>query len=144
MKKTAGPWKTVEADDDVAAQVAETYASCEGTCPSGPTFNDAKFSRDCEAAGIRMTAKGEPSQTTTGACQDVVATGGKTWIVVGDWAANEAHLVDVDMDNIWTSENESGWTWQEVTGAHGEMIGEFENEQDAMAACAAFHQGAAA
>ena len=52
---------------------------------------------------------------------------------VGDIAAHEGFTTKRHADDVWTPENESGWTYQEVTGAHGRVLYEGPSEEKARA-----------
>lgn len=53
------------------------------------------------------------------------------YFVIKDRAAHDAHIVDVYMDDIWTSDNQSGWTYQEISGPHGNADGPFSSLEKA-------------
>lgn len=53
------------------------------------------------------------------------------YIVVGDIGAHDGHIEIVEMDDIWNGENPTGWTWQDITGPHGSVIGECDTEAEA-------------
>lgn len=57
----------------------------------------------------------------------------KTWFAVGN-TAEHSGFVTARLDrDAWTSKHESGWTYQDVTGAHGSILGEFDTESEAQA-----------
>ena len=53
------------------------------------------------------------------------------FIAVGDTAAHNGYIREMDADDVWCNENPSGWTYQDVTGAHGHILGEFDTEEEA-------------
>ncbi len=58
------------------------------------------------------------------------------WFAVCDVAAHEGHITSEWADNVWGSGHESGWTYQEVTGAHGRVLYEGPDEEEARAVLA--------
>jgi len=55
------------------------------------------------------------------------------FLVIAKRAEHSAHVVVENLDDIWTPNNPAGWTYQELTGAYGDVLGEFESEEDANA-----------
>lgn len=58
----------------------------------------------------------------------------KCWMVIGDVGAHEGRVVEVDLDDARTDENPGGWTYQELTGAHGAVLSEHAAPEAAAAA----------
>lgn len=54
-----------------------------------------------------------------------------TWFAIGDIGAHEGFVTSRRDDDAWTGSNESGWTYQEVCGAHGSVLYEGHDEQKA-------------
>lgn len=52
---------------------------------------------------------------------------------VGDVAAHEGYVTKRHADDAWTPEQPNGWTYQEVTGAHGRVLYEGPSEEKARA-----------
>jgi len=55
----------------------------------------------------------------------------KTFIVVGDIAAHSGFVTEEFAEDIWSSDNPGGWTYQHVCGSHGTAIGEFTTRKEA-------------
>lgn len=47
-----------------------------------------------------------------------------TWFAVGDIAAHDGFVTSRVATDVWTGQNPSGWTHQDVTGAHGTILHE--------------------
>ncbi len=56
------------------------------------------------------------------------------FIVIGDIAAHDGYIVDVNYDEIWQANvNETGWTYQQIEGIHGTRLGEYDTKAEANA-----------
>jgi len=58
----------------------------------------------------------------------------ETWFAVANVAANEAFVTSRLDANIWSNDNPTGWTYQEVRGFGGTILGEFDTQPEAEAA----------
>jgi hypothetical protein len=57
----------------------------------------------------------------------------KQFFVIGDDAAHSAEIREMEMDDIWTGSgpDDSGWTYQNICGAHGRVIDQANTEEEA-------------
>ena len=55
------------------------------------------------------------------------------WFAVVDIAAHDGFITPRWAPDIWTPENPSGWTYQDVTGAHGTILHEGRSAAEAQA-----------
>lgn len=53
---------------------------------------------------------------------------------VGRTDEHSGHLAERDSDSIWCNENPSGWTYQDITGAHGDVLYEGPSKEEAQSA----------
>lgn len=60
-----------------------------------------------------------------------VVAASTTWFAIGNVAEHSGFVDSRKTDDGWTPENESGWTYQEVTGAHGIVLHEGLDEEEA-------------
>jgi hypothetical protein len=71
-----------------------------------------------------------PERTTTIAiARDAAESVSVTFFAVGDVGAHDGFVTSRVTADIWTGQNPGGWTYQDVTGAHGTILHEgTENE----------------
>lgn len=53
------------------------------------------------------------------------------YFVVGNIAEHSGFVTSREDSDVWTNENPSGWTYQEVTGAHGRILDERPTQEEA-------------
>lgn len=53
------------------------------------------------------------------------------WFVITNTGEHTGRVVRVDLDDAWTNDNPSGWRYQELIGAHGELRGRHDVETQA-------------
>ena len=59
------------------------------------------------------------------------ATLSRIYVTVGDVGAHEGFVTGHAADDAWLPEHPSGWTYQEVTGAHGTVLYEGPDVEEA-------------
>ena len=53
------------------------------------------------------------------------------YFVVGNIAAHSGYIAMEDENDIWCNKNPEGWTYQDVTGPHGTILGLYETREEA-------------
>lgn len=66
------------------------------------------------------------------------------YVVVGETAAHDGGIGYMDPDDRWSNDNPGGWTYQDVCGAHGHVLLETEDKEEADRALAEWLQCPAA
>lgn len=54
-----------------------------------------------------------------------------SYIVIGNIGAHDGWIEEADPANIWSGENPNGWTYQQLCGSHGTVLGEYTTHSEA-------------
>ena len=53
------------------------------------------------------------------------------YFVIVNRGEHSGFVDDVDMDKIWRADNQNGWTYQQLTGPHGQVWGTYDTKAEA-------------
>jgi hypothetical protein len=53
------------------------------------------------------------------------------YIVIGNIGKHNGWIEEVDPATIWSGSNPNGWTYQQLCGSHGTVLGEYQTEAEA-------------